>query len=35
MLNFIGLYPKLCTFDYERVADFDVDENGIEVEVEK
>ena len=31
VLNFIGLYPKLYTFDYEREADFDVDENGIEV----
>ena len=31
MLNFIGLYPKLYTFDYEREAQIDVDENGIEV----
>ena len=31
MLNFIGLYPKLYTFDYEREAHIDIDENGIEV----
>ena len=28
MLNFIGLRPKLYIFDYERIAYFDIDENG-------
>ncbi len=35
MLNFIGLRPKLYSFDYEREAHFDMDEDGMEVEVEK
>ena len=35
MLNFVGLRPKLYSFDYERLAFFDVDENGVEREVKK
>ena len=35
MLNFIVLYPKLYSFHYEQEAHFDIDENGIEAEVEK
>ena len=35
MLRFIGLRPKLYCFDYERLALFDTDENGDEVEVDK
>ena len=35
MLNFIGLRPKLYSFDYERIAYFDIDKNGIEIEVGK
>ena len=35
MLNFFGLCPKLYSFDLEREAYFDVDENGVELEVKK
>ena len=35
MLNFIGLHPKLYSFDYERIAYFNIDEDGIEIEVGK
>lgn len=35
MLNFIGLRPKLYSSDYERVAYFDVDEDGMVVEANK
>ena len=35
MLNFVGLRPKLYSFDYKRIAYFDRDEDGEEVEVKK
>ena len=35
MLNFIGLQPKLYSFSYERVAYFEVDEDGVVVKVKK
>ena len=35
MLNFVGLRPKLYSFDYEREAHFDIDEDGVEIEVNK
>ena len=35
MLKFIGLRPKLYCFEYNRLALFDIDDDGIEVEVYK
>ena len=35
MINFVGLRPKLYSFEYEKIVHFDQDENGEEVEVKK
>ena len=35
MLSFVGLRPKLYSFDYERLAHIDTDEDGNENEVDK
>ena len=35
MRRFVGLRPKLYSFEFDRVAFFDLDEDGNEVEVEK
>ena len=35
MLNFVGVRPKLYSFDYERIAYFDIDKDGNEEEVDK
>ena len=35
MLKFIVLHPKLYSFAFEREAHFDIDKNGVEVEVRK
>ena len=35
MLNFIGLRPKLYSFDYEREVYFEKDEDGEDVKKEK
>ena len=35
MLNFTGLRPKLYSLDYEREAHFDIDDQGMEIEVSK
>ena len=33
--RFVGLWPKLYSFEYERIAFFDFDEEGNEIEVKK
>ena len=35
MLNFTGLRPKLYSLDFERLAHFEKDDQGIEIEVSK
>ena len=35
MLKFIGLRPKLYSFDYERLAYFVIDKDGMEKEVDE
>ena len=35
MRKFVGLRPKLYSFEFERIAYFDLDENGNEIEAEK